>query len=220
MLSSSLLSSLRSLRLGEKIFGSRALRASTVCRPEMRNPPSGCAAPFLWYWLPVTKLLKRGRSMRLLLLLCVLVWPAVIRAELVQKGKPFPAYALPDPHGVTNTLSRETRAVILSCEKHISGDITAWLKGKPAGFLETHRAEYVSDITPMPGLITTLFALPKMRKYPFRMLLADDPDFARIYPRQEDRITLFLLDENHVVQDLLYLAKASELDALLATLRR
>ena len=158
--------------------------------------------------------------MRFLLLLCLLAWPTIIRAELVQVGKSFPAYTLPDPHGVTNTLSRETRAVILSCEKHVSGDITAWLKGKEAGFLEAHRAEYVSDITPMPSIITTLFALPKMRKYPFRMLLADDPAFAQIYPRQADRITLFILDENQVVQDLLYVAKASELDARLAALRR
>ena len=154
--------------------------------------------------------------MRRFLLLCLLALPLAVHAEPVEKGKPFPSYTLVNPHGVTNSLSSTTRFVILAAEKHVSGAVRDWLLTKEAGYLEAHKAEYVSDITPMPALITTLFALPKMRKYPFRMLLADDPEFATVYPRQADRITLFILDENQVVQDLLYLTKPSEVEARLA----
>lgn len=152
--------------------------------------------------------------LRWIALIAVLL-PLAGRAELVSKGQPFSPYTLPDPHGVTNTLKAETRFVIVASEMTISKSITAWLTAKEPGFLEARRAEYVSDITPMPGLISYLFAKPKMRKYPFRMLLAEDPSFAQTYPRKEGHLALFVLDDQQVVSDLHFLAKPEELDAYL-----
>jgi len=146
----------------------------------------------------------------------IALWlPLAGYAEPVSKGQPFPPYTLQDPHGVTNTLKAETRFVIVASEMTISKAITAWLKTKEPGFLEAQRAEYVSDITPMPGIISYLFAKPKMRKYPFRMLLAEDPSFAKTYPRQEGHLALFVLDDQQVVSDLHFLAKPEELEAYL-----
>ena len=54
-----------------------------------------------------------------------------------------------------------------------------------------------------------------MRKYPFRMLLAEDPSFAKTYPRQDGKLALFVLDENRVIADLHFLAKPEELEAFL-----
>ncbi len=153
--------------------------------------------------------------MKIHLLLLALLIPGLASAELVRKGRPFPSFTLPNPHGVTNTLKTTTRAVIISSEKDVSGQIRDWLLTKKPDFLEQQRAEYVADITPMPALITTLFALPKMKKYPFPMLLADDPRFATVYPTQKGRIALFLLDDQHILQDVHFLAKAEELAPLL-----
>jgi hypothetical protein len=58
-----------------------------------------------------------------------------------------------------------------------------------------------------PGIISYLFAKPKMRKYPFRMLLADDKNFADTYPRKPGKLALFVLDENRVISDLKFLDK-------------
>jgi hypothetical protein len=149
------------------------------------------------------------------LLLSFLALSGLVHAEPVQKGQPFPSYTLTDPHGTTNTLKSDTRFVIMASEMPISKSITAWLTAKEPGFLEARQAEYVSDITPMPAIISYLFAKPKMRKYPFRMLLADDPDFSKIYPRQKERLALFILDDQHIVQDVQFLATPQELDALL-----
>jgi hypothetical protein len=149
------------------------------------------------------------------LIALVLALPLGVFAEKVEKGQPFPVYTLEDPHGVTNTLKADTRFVIIASEMPISKSITAWLKTKAPDYLEQHRAEYVSDVTPMPGIISFLFAKPKMRKYPFRMLLAEDPSFAQTYPRQDGKLALFVLDENRVVADLHFLAKPEELEPLL-----
>src|SRR3546814_1459443 len=43
-------------------------------------------------------------------------------------------------------------------------------------FVDNH-IDYISDISSMPALIAKLFALPKMRKYSFRLLLNRDDDF-------------------------------------------
>ena len=138
-----------------------------------------------------------------------------VRAEVVQKGGPFPAYTLSDPHGSNHTLRADTRFVLVASEMKLSKAATAWLGSKPTGFLEDNRLEYVSDITPMPGIISTLFAKPKMRKYPFRMLLAEDPAFEKTYPRQSERLALFVLDDQQTVKDIVFITKPEELEALL-----
>ena len=148
-------------------------------------------------------------------MLLVLALPLGVFAEKVEKGQPFPVYTLEDPHGVTNTLKAETRFVIVASEMPISKSITTWLSAKAPDFLEQHNAEYVSDVTPMPAIISYLFAKPKMRKYPFRMLLAEYPSFAKTYPSQEGKLALFVLDANRVITDLHFLAKPEELEPLL-----
>lgn len=149
---------------------------------------------------------------------CVAVWSLCAGgagAGDLGVGEAFPPYTLTDPFGVTNRLGSETRAVIISSEKNVSERVNAWLKTKPHGYLEAHRADYVSDITPMPALITTLFALPKMRKYPFRLLLAQDEAFAKTYPHRPGQIALFLLDAGHVITDLHFVDQPAQLEALL-----
>ena len=154
--------------------------------------------------------------MRLLLAAVLLgLSVAASRAEVVV-GQPFPPYALADAFGVTNALATNTRVVIVASEKGISGKVHDWLMSKEKGFLEAHRAEYVSDITPMPDIITKMFALPKMKKYPYRILLADDPSFAKIYPHQPDKIAAFVLDDSQKVVSIHFLGKADELDPIVA----
>ena len=67
-------------------------------------------------------------------------------AGMVEKGLPFPPYKVTDAFGATNTLSANTRFVIVSSEKGISAMVHDWLVAKDKDFLAAHRAEYVSDI--------------------------------------------------------------------------
>jgi len=137
-------------------------------------------------------------------------------AEPVETGKPFPPYTLEDQFGQAATLSPDTRYVIIASEKDVSGKVNSWLKGKEKGFLPAHKTEYVSDIEPMPGIITSLFALPKMKKYPFTLLLNREKEFAATYPHQKGKIALFHLDEKQVLVNIHYVDNAEELDALIA----
>lgn len=144
---------------------------------------------------------------------------AGVHADTLQVGSPFPVYTLEDAHGQTNVLGAGTRAVLIASEKGVSERLTAWLKPRSPGYLEEHHTEYVSDITPMPSIISHLFALPKIRKYPFRLLLARDENFAKTYPRQAGRFALFLLDGQRTITGLHFLEKPEDLEPLLAPLR-
>lgn len=157
--------------------------------------------------------------MKNILLLFVFLYAFSALAEKVEIGKPFPVYTLEDQFGNSNTLSSATRFVIVASEKDVSGKVNDWLKGKEAGFLPKHQTEYVSDIEPMPGIITTLFALPKMKKYPFTLLLNREKEFAGIYPAQKGKIALFMLDEKQTLTDIRYLDKAEELDDVISSSR-
>jgi hypothetical protein len=153
--------------------------------------------------------------MKKILILIAMMCASISQAQLAEVGKPFPSYTLEDQFGQTNTLSSETRFVIVASEKDISGKVNDWLKTKEPDYLAGLKTEYVSDIEPMPGIITSLFALPKMKRYPFKLLLATEKSFAATYPKQKGRIALFTLDANHVLTDLQFVETAAEIEAAL-----
>ena len=153
---------------------------------------------------------------RIYLIALMLALPLVAHAGVAEKGLPFPSYVVTDAFGATNTLAASTRFVIVSSEKGVSAKVHDWLVTKDKDFLAAHRAEYVSDITPMPSLIASMFAIPKMKKYPYKILLARDPEFAKTYPHAAGKIALFMLDDNQAVADIRFLDAPAELDSLVA----
>lgn len=153
---------------------------------------------------------------KMLLLFVVLMASVPAHAGMAEVGKPFPAYTLQDQFGHTNTLSPSTRFVVVASEKGISEKLNEWLKPKEPGYLAAHKTEYVSDIEPMPGIITRMFALPKMKKYPFTLLLATEKSFAQTYPHQKGKIALFVLDEQQVLSEIRFLDAPADVEAVLA----
>ena len=152
---------------------------------------------------------------QLFLALLMLSLPLAARGATAEKGQAFPPYTVTDAFGGTNTLGAATRFVIVSSEKGISAGVHEWLVTKEKDFLPAHRAEYVADITPMPSLIASMFAIPKMKKYPYKILLARDPEFAKTYPHADGKIAVFILDDRQAVADIRFLDKPAEIDAVL-----
>ena len=152
---------------------------------------------------------------RIYLVALMLALPLMAHGGVAEKGQPFPPYKVTDAFGATNTFAANTRFVIVSSEKAVSALIHDWLVAKDKDFLPAHRAEYVSDITPMPSLIASLFAIPKMKKYPYKILLARDPEFAKTYAHAEGKIALFVLDDQQGIADIRFLDAPAELDAFL-----
>lgn len=145
--------------------------------------------------------------MKSVLMLFLALFAGLCRAEMAEVGKPFPPYTVQDAFGKTNTLQKTTRFVIVASEKAIAASLNEWIQTKGTNYLSEQRAEYVSDITAMPAFVTEMFARPKMKKLPFKILLARDEQFAKTYPRQKGKFTLFVLDDQHVLRAIQHLER-------------
>lgn len=49
----------------------------------------------------------------------------------------------------------------------------------------------------MPSLIAKFFALPKMKKYPFSVLLVDEEQTKK-FSKQDDKITIYRVNEGKI----------------------
>jgi hypothetical protein len=84
-----------------------------------------------------------------------------------------------------------------------------------AGWLEKQGAAYVIDIHTMPA-IGRMFALPKMRKYPQRIILGEEEKMLAPFPRQVERITVLVLAPDGKIREIRYWNPEGEvLDAIL-----
>lgn len=68
------------------------------------------------------------------------------------------------------------------------------LEGQPKGYLEARRAVFVADISRMPSLVSSLFAVPAMRDYTYRVLLDRESRVASRYPGGESQVLWLRLD--------------------------
>jgi hypothetical protein len=131
-------------------------------------------------------------------------------------GARLPALTLADQHDVEGSVGADTRSVIFSRDMDAAKVVRDALGDAPAPLLDAARAVIISDISRMPRLITKLFALPAMRKRPFRMLLDRDGKVTADFPSARGKVTVFYL---HVftIERMEYVESA---DGLRAALRR
>ncbi len=121
----------------------------------------------------------------------------VLHGEL-QTGDTLPAFTVQDQHEVQYTLGDDVRYVIVSFDMSSGKATNKYLEEKGKDYLPGHSAVFLSNIHGMPW-IGRKFALPKMRKYPHRILLADSETLLGDYPQQEDKMTVLELGPDHKI---------------------
>lgn len=118
-------------------------------------------------------------------------------------GDTLPAINLPDQFDKELSVEAKDTLLIMAFEKDISVVVNEYLKTKPGDYLASHHAKYISDISTMPSLITSMFALPKMKKYPFSVMLIND-DFGKGFNRQKGKVTVYILNK-HKIKEIRYI---------------
>ena len=144
-----------------------------------------------------------------------LVLALALRAAPYQKGDKFEAFTTKDQHDKEFTYSGDSRLVLVAFVMSVGKATNAYLEKQPATFLDDHQAIFISNIYGMPGIGRT-FALPKMRKYPHRILLADAEGFLARYPTAADKLTVLRLDDQGVVTAIDFVDPKSGLPAVFA----
>lgn len=131
-----------------------------------------------------------------LLLLCLLS-TAVLALE---PGERLAPWTLLDQHDVPYTLNDETRILLVARDMDGAKLVDAALEGKPKGYLDERHAVFLADISRMPRIIATLFALPKMRDYNYRILLDRDARIAPRYQAGEGEVLWLQLEDGKLVE--------------------
>lgn len=119
---------------------------------------------------------------------------------------------LPDQHGVSHELSPDIRTVLFTADMDASKMVRSVLDRHAPDWLAEQRGVFIADIHRMPGLITRFVALPRMRRYPYRMLLIRDDETGKELPRKTGLVTVLSLADLRV-ERVRHTKDASELEA-------
>lgn len=112
-------------------------------------------------------------------------------------GSTLPPLTLTDQHDVATTIGAQTRVIVFTRDMDAGDLVKAALATQPA-LLDTAQAAYVSDISGMPSLIARMFAVPAMRKRPYRILLDRDGKATAELPSVEGKVTVIALDRGRI----------------------
>ena len=128
-------------------------------------------------------------------------------------GNNLPTLKIKDQFEKEHIVDANIKTILFSASKTEGTTIKEFLLTKDKDYLTTNKTVYVADITGMPGIITSLIAMPKMKAYPFSVLLVDDANKG-FFPVQEDMISVISLD-NGKITDVKYVKTAEELGKIL-----
>lgn len=95
-------------------------------------------------------------------------------------------------------IDAKTKRIIVSFEKDISENLNKYLASKEPNLLKQKNTLFVANISKMPSIIASLFAIPKMEKYKYDILLISDEDDNR-FVSQKEKVTVYEI-ENGVIK--------------------
>ena len=108
-------------------------------------------------------------------------------ANSLSVGSDVSNVTIKDQFEKTNTISAETNTILFASDKDMSDILKEYLLSKEGDILTKNNAIYVADISGMPSLISKFIALPKMKKYPFSVMLLDDSN-KELFAKEEGKI--------------------------------
>jgi len=119
-------------------------------------------------------------------------------AAVLQAGDTWPAISLKDQHEKPVAIAADTKLIFFAAEMDGSRLMTNALASLPAASLKDRNAVYIADISGMPGLVSSVFALPKMQKEAYTVALIRDAKEAASLPRKPGAVTVLRLEAGKI----------------------
>ena len=139
---------------------------------------------------------------------------SVALGEPYAVGSVLPRIELPDQHGEARVIDDSVRAVVFSRDMKAGDVVKAAVARAGPDLFDRNGAVYVVDVKGMPSLIRALFAMPAMRRRPYKLLVDDEGTKTADFPGGATYPTVLVLDKLHVT-GLTYPTTAEELIAAL-----
>jgi hypothetical protein len=125
-------------------------------------------------------------------------------------GDAIQPFTLEDQHGKSHTADGSVKVILFSRDMEGGDILKQGLADVDPDYLNAKQAVYVADISRMPGLIATMFAIPAMRDRPYSMLLDRNGETTARLPAAEGQATLIFLDRL-TVQRIVHVTQAPDL---------
>lgn len=124
---------------------------------------------------------------------------AALAAPLVV-GSDLPAIALADQHDAQASIGPGVRVVVLTRDMAAGDVVKDGFAGMDQAALDLRGAVYVADISGMPSMVASMFAIPKMRDRSYRIVLDRDGTATRDFPYAEGRPTVLLVQSGKIAR--------------------
>jgi len=120
--------------------------------------------------------------------------------EPIGAGSTLAPFAAEDQHGARVEVDERVRLLVFSRDMDGGDVVKQALADTGQAFLDDRHAVYVADISRMPAVISTLIAVPRMRRRPYRVLLDRDGASTRDLPYEKGRPTVLVLEALRVLR--------------------
>jgi len=131
--------------------------------------------------------------MKYLVIAFMLFFPYGLFAQPLSEGTSIEAMQFKDQFEKNLTITAQTQQLIVVFSKVEGEKVKVFLEANP-NYLTEKNALYLMDVTPVPGMVMSMFMLPKFKKYPYAIGLIDDEKVLEHFPKKENFITLITLE--------------------------
>jgi len=145
-----------------------------------------------------------GPAIRALLPLLALLLAGAPAAQPASEpygpGDRLPDIELPDQFGEPHRIGESTRVLLFSRDMQAGEILSQALSDVGADVLAERQVLYVSDLSGMPGFVTSWMALPALRDRAYPILVDREGEPTARYPAERGRPTLLFLDALRIVR--------------------
>lgn len=135
--------------------------------------------------------------MRRLLFAVMLLLPFGLCADALKEGMPIQAPTIKDQFEKNVSITPQTKQIIIAYTKSQGDVMKAFLEANP-NYLSENNALYLMDATTVPGIVMSMFMMPKFKKYTYAIGLLENEKDVAYFPKKEDRMTVITLDNLNV----------------------
>lgn len=135
-------------------------------------------------------------------------------AQALETGERLAPWTLLDQYDQALSLDDQVEILLVARGMDAAKLLDRALLERPEGYLQARHAVFVADTQRMPRVIASLFAVPAMRAYSYRVMLDRDGRVASRYPGAEDKVLWLQLRAGRLVEQREYASAKALREAL------
>lgn len=125
---------------------------------------------------------------------------SILLQNNIATAETLKSFQLEDQFGVKTTVNETTEWIIFTDDKDASDKVNKALDELKITDISSLKGVFVAEISKMPSIITSMFALPKMREYKFKLLLDKEGVITKSWPREKAKASILKLKNLEIIE--------------------